>query len=301
MTCYHPIEGYHSTAGGFTASRNLAYTDRPLTVPCGQCIGCRIAKAQAWALRCSHEASLHKENSYITLTYNDENLPYNGSIDLTHFQLFIDRLRKTILPKKIRYYHCGEYGDKTQRPHYHALIFGHEWTDLKYYKDTKNGDKLYTSLQLNDTWGLGNCYIGAVTFKSAGYCARYIMKKQTGKNTQQHYQFIDDITGEIYDRAPEYSTMSRRPGIAAAWYAKYASDLYPHDYAITPDGKKIPAPDFYDKLYKEAHEASHRTIKGKRKIAARKHSDNNTPERLAVREKIQQLKTTNVYKRDQTE
>lgn len=295
MTCYHPIEGYHATSGGFTTSRASAYLDRPLQVPCGQCIGCRINKAQQWAIRCAHEATQHEENSYITLTYNDENLPYDGSVNIIHFQQFMYRLRKSLKPKKIRFYHCGEYGDKTERPHYHALIFGHEWADQKFYKNNKNGDKLYISETLNKTWGHGNCYIGLVTFQSAGYCARYIMKKQTGKHTQEHYQHVDEITGEIYDRCPEYSSMSRRPGIATSWYAKYATDIFPHDYVITPEGKKIPTPRFYEELYKKTNEDTHRTIKGNRKIKARKNSANSTTERLAVREivlnsKIHKLK-----------
>ncbi len=284
MTCYHPQHGYYAKGGGWTRSRKNGYIDRPLDVPCGGCIGCRLDKSKQWAIRCMHEASQHKQNSYITLTYNDQNLPYDGSVNLIHFQNFIKRLRKSLEPKTIRFYHCGEYGDKTNRPHYHALIFGHEWPDVKYYKDTKNGDKLYTSESLNSKWGFGNCYIGLVTYESAGYCARYIMKKQTGKAAETAYIHIDEITGEIYERAPEYSTMSRRPGIGASWYAKYSTDLFPHDYCVV-NGHKQSIPAFYATALKGLDEAAYNTIKGKRRRKANQ-DENNTPSRLAVRETV---------------
>ena len=117
MACYTPLKGYRSTEltkngkRKIVFNRNHGFADLPVTVPCGQCIGCRLERSRQWAIRCTHEASLWEKNCFITLTYNDENLPKDGSLDVTHFQKFMKRLRKKH-GAGIRFYHCGEYGDK---------------------------------------------------------------------------------------------------------------------------------------------------------------------------------------------
>ena len=151
-------------------------------VPCGQCIGCRLERSRQWAIRCVHEASLHTDNCFITLTYSPDCLPSDGSLNHDDFQKFFKRLRKHIAPKKIRYYMCGEYGEDLQqpsklgRPHFHACLFGLDFDDKQLYI-VRDDVKLYTSATLEKIWGKGFVTIGDVTFESAAYVARYIAKK----------------------------------------------------------------------------------------------------------------------------
>ena len=280
------MQGYRSRADGKTIVFNPTYgwVDRPLTIPCGQCVGCRLERSRQWAVRCVHEASLHEDNCFITLTYNNESLPEDGSLNKKHFQDFMKRLRKKYKNKKIRYYHCGEYGDKNFRPHYHAIIFGLEFDDQKLFT-VNNGEKLYTSEKLEKLWPFGFSTIGTVTFESAAYVARYVMKKVNGKNAKNHYERVDSNTGEIYSLVPEYNTMSRRPGIAAGWFDKYKDDVYPSDNIHLRE-KTFRPPKFYDKMYEHLMPNEMEKIKMQRMKNMQKHAKDNTAERLAVKEQV---------------
>ena len=280
------MQGYRSRADGKTIVFNPTHgwVDRPLTIPCGQCVGCRLERSRQWAVRCVHEASLHEDNCFITLTYNNESLPEDGSLNKKHFQDFMKRLRKKYKNKKIRYYHCGEYGDKNFRPHYHAIIFGLEFDDQKLFT-VNNGEKLYTSEKLEKLWPFGFSTIGTVTFESAAYVARYVMKKVNGKNAKNHYERVDSNTGEIYSLVPEYNTMSRRPGIASGWFDKYKDDVYPSDNIHLRD-KTFRPPKFYDKMYEHLMPNEMEKIKMQRMINMQKHAKDNTAERLAVKEQV---------------
>ena len=280
------MQGYRSRADGKTIVFNPTYgwVDRPLTIPCGQCVGCRLERSRQWAVRCVHEASLHEDNCFITLTYNNESLPEDGSLNKKHFQDFMKRLRKKYKNKKIRYYHCGEYGDKNFRPHYHAIIFGLEFDDQKLFT-VNNGEKLYTSEKLEKLWPFGFSTIGTVTFESAAYVARYVMKKVNGKNAKNHYERVDSNTGEIYSLVPEYNTMSRRPGIASGWFDKYKDDVYPSDNIHLRE-KTFRPPKFYDKMYEHLMPNEMEKIKMQRMKNMQKHAKDNTAERLAVKEQV---------------
>ncbi len=280
MPCYHPITGYRSKAVSKNGKRVIVfnahegYIDLPVTVPCGQCSGCRLERSRQWAIRCVHEAQLHSDNCFITLTYNNEHLPKDRSLDPRSFQLFIKKLRKSQEPKKIRYFHCGEYGDLNGRPHYHAILFGHDFEDKHLWMQNRD-NPIYRSPTLEKTWGMGYCSIGEVTFKSAAYVARYIMKKRTGPNAKDYY-------GDLH---PEYTTMSRRPGVGKNWLEKYSSDVYPGDFIIL-ENKKLRPPRYYDSQNELKNEQEHNKIKRQRKRNLKKHKHNNTPERLKVRETI---------------
>lgn len=302
MPCYHPMRGYRSktvNASGkrsITFDRNQGFVDMPQEIPCGQCIGCRLERSRQWAVRCMHEAKMHEKNCFITLTYNDQNLPPDKSIHVEHFQNFMKRLRKKYAHKKIRFFHCGEYGEKFARPHYHACIFGLDFSDKKHWR-TINENKLYTSQTLEELWPFGFSTIGEVTFESAAYVARYVTKKITGKNAIHHYNTINYETGEILsERRPEYVTMSRRPGIGKPWLEKYLSDVFPDDFVLMR-GKKLKPPKFYNAQYERAYPSDYEKLKIARKRAAEKHAANNTRDRLDAREyihhqKISKLKRT---------
>ncbi len=243
---------------------------------------------------------MHKENSFLTLTYNDEHLPAGGTLVREHFQLFMKRLREKIEPTKIRYYHCGEYGDDLGRPHYHALIFGYEFPDKEFFKKIK-ANIIYRSKMLDKIWGKGYCSIGAVTFQSAAYTARYIMKKHAGKTAQKHYQHIDPETGEVTKKIPEYTTMSLKPhGIGESWYKKFHSDVFPDDYVVI-EGKKYKTPRYYDKLLKATNEDQLEQIKFLREENAKKRAADNTPARLAVRKQVQLFKLRRLTRSENNE
>jgi len=186
-----------------------------------------------------NEASLRKENSFITLTYNDENVVWGGQAptlvpkDLTDFW---KRLRKEY--GNVRYFACGEYGERTSRPHYHAIVFGLDFSDKEFYSRSKGGDDYHISTRLNGVWGHGNVIIGDVSFESAAYVARYIVDKKTGPLARVYQeQGIE----------PPFVRMSRKPGIGRDWLKKYKTDVYNHDKFMVR-GVATKAPRYYDKL-----------------------------------------------------
>lgn len=219
MSCFYP---WSSCGNSLT---------RPLA--CGRCIGCRLEYTRQWGVRCMHEASLYDFNVFVTLTYDDPHLPVNGSLDYSHFQLFMRYLRRT--GRKVRFFMSGEYGDETLRPHYHALLFNCWFPDMKYWRMSDSGFKLYRSAELESLWTRGNSEIGMVSFESARYCAKYVTKRITGDGAAAHYG----------DRVPEFARMSLKPGIGAEWFKRHGwSDVLP-DGQVVVNGRKSAAPRFY--------------------------------------------------------
>lgn len=230
---------------------------------------------------------MHRASSFVTLTYNDEHLPSDGSLDVEHWQLFAKRLRKNV--GRFRFFHCGEYGE-LGRPHYHACIFGIDFVDdRKFHTNGKHGDPLFTSQTLDKVWGKGYAIIGDVTFQSAGYVARYCMKKRTGPDSAEHYERVNEETGEVYHLTPEYNTMSRRPGIGQSWLRRYQTDVYPSDEVIV-NGKKCRPPKYYDAQLERQEPEVLASIKRRREAKAAWRADDNTWERLRVREEIAHLR-----------
>lgn len=294
MPCYHPLSAYRyghfnpktgKWQPTFKRSEAHFFGDPEkdyINLPCGQCIGCRLERSRQWAIRCVNEAQLHENNCFITLTFSNEyiseQLGYPDeyglwSLDVVPFQKFMKRLRKKY-GDGIRFFHCGEYGELTNRPHYHAILFNHDFSD-KYFWKFNNGFRLYRSPSLEKLWPYGNSLIGDVTFESAAYVARYVMKKVNGEEAEEHYN----------GRKPEYITMSRRKGIGYDWLMKYGSDVYPHDYVVVRDGIKCRPPRFYDKIYDIIDPDLMDDIRRKRVENGKKYEDDNTTSRLMVREK----------------
>ena len=298
MACYHPLTAYlsgHQTNNKTGKSfRRVSFKetdehDRQVSLPCGQCIGCRLERSRQWAMRCMHEAQLHENNCFITLTYNDENYPENGSLIKSDFQKFLKKFRKSIAPARIRYYMAGEYGTNFGRPHFHACIFGYDFHDKKLHQRTSSGSLIYTSKELEKLWTHGYSSIGDVTFESAAYVARYIMQKQTGKVDENHYTYCDLQTGELVKLLPEYNNMSLKPGIGTEWYKKYKSDVYPHDY-VELRGKKLKPPKYYDKLYAKENPYEYDQILYTREKQAKLNPEEHSYERLLVKETVQNAK-----------
>lgn len=282
MPCYHPLKGYiASEVNPATGKRSIVFQKRealtplPVYVPCGQCIGCRLERSRQWAVRCVNEASLHEDNCFITLTFNDENLPSDGSLHVADFQKFMKRLRRMFPEKKIRFFHCGEYGHLFSRPHHHACLFNFRFPDLVFYSERQK-TRLYRSEILEKLWPYGFCTVGDVTFESAAYVARYIVKKMSGPRGE-----------EIYNgRHPEYTTMSRKPGIGAEWFDQFSDDCYPHDYMVIRNGIKCRPPQYYERRYDLKCPEKLLDIKRERADNAF-NNPNNTRDRLFVREELQ--------------
>ena len=228
---------------------------------------------------------MHDQNAFITLTYDQDHLPWDGSLNKKHFQDFLKRFRAKIYPKKIRYFHCGEYGQDGpgHHPHYHALIFGYDFDDKTLWKE-RDGIRIYTSEFLEALWPFGFSTTGSVTWESAAYCARYSIKKRRGKDKEEHYWIMldTDLSVEV---EPEYATMSLKPAIGKTWFSAYREDCFPSDY-ITNKGRKLRIPKYYDKLLAQHNEDDLAAIKENRKRQAEKHAANNTGARLRVRENV---------------
>jgi hypothetical protein len=142
--------------------------------------------------------------SFFTLTYSEENVPYDGCVSIDHHQRFLKRLRKRLGGRTVRFFGVGEYGDLTWRPHYHYALFNVGPEDAPV---------------VDDAWRLGFVYPGRLTPHSAAYVASYVNKKMTGKND-------DRLLRPGGDRlAPEFARMSLRPGLGAGISDEVASEL----------------------------------------------------------------------------
>lgn len=288
MPCYHPLHGYWDGRGGRWARSPSVQGDVPLSVPCGQCIGCKLERSRQHGVRCLHESQMHEFNSFVTLTYDNDHLPKNGSLDYRDFQLFNKRCRFHLGP--YRFFMCGEYGDRTFRPHYHACLFGLDFPDRKYWRMSDSGFKLYRSSILESLWGNGACEIGDVSFDSAAYVARYCMKKITGDRAKSHYERLDFVTGEIISLVPEFMHCSNggnsksvwKGGIGRQWFDKFKDEVFPLDRVVV-NGAEAKPPRYYDKMLSEEDFA---WIKKCRLEKAYLRLDDCTPARLAVREKV---------------
>ena len=265
MACYHPLVGVRSLTPNpdtgkfpvrifkteYKPELKQEYGDNYILIPCGRCIGCRLKYSREWADRCMLEASYYKHNWFLTLTYDDNHLPecHNGSpvhpLVKRDLQLFIKRLRKEFPNDHIRYFACGEYGSKSMRPHYHVLLFNCPLQDLTIHKrDFNNGFIYYISDTISRCWypesdnelpresrsSLGFHLLTELTWDTCAYTARYVMKKQKGKNSSVY---------EEYNYPPEFTLMSRKPGIGRQFYEDH-NDIVIKDYYIpTRNGAKL--------------------------------------------------------------
>ncbi len=269
MSCFHPQTAVVLGTNKQTGKKILKFLGQSmpgsyigkeiLQVPCGQCIGCRIDRSREWANRCMLELQYHDSAYFVTLTYDDFHVPKSYYPDpetgeahtsLTlckrDFQLWMKRLRKKFSDDKIRFFACGEYGGETKRPHYHAIVFGLHLSDLVKYKTVREGDSYYTyynSDSIQDTWPNGFVVVGEVTWESCAYVARYVTKKLTGLQSEFY---------EKFNLVPEFSDMSRRPGIARQYYDDHGKEIYDNAYInlSTPKGgRKFKPPHYFDRLF----------------------------------------------------
>lgn len=246
MRCTYP-----RTVGYQSDGRTLAWSPKQyckeyatFQVACGQCIDCKLDHSQMWAVRALHEAQMHADSCFITLTYSDERLESPWLI-YKHYQDFMKRLRDKS-PNQLSFMVCGEYGEKTKRPHWHALIFGYQFPDLQYLRKNENDDRIFTSRKLDELWGFNDpenkpCEVGAVTFQSAGYVARYGAKALVhGRPGEHPYKPIFRV--------------SNKRAIGKSWLEKYwYSDVFANGRLNRGDGVSIPIPRYYLKWLEKEH------------------------------------------------
>lgn len=316
MTCYSPM-----TIRNKNHDIRKEGSQGNITVPCRLCIGCRIDYARIWGIRICHEQQITQqmglESSFITLTYDNENLPKDMSLNKGQYSdmtLFLKRLRED---GKFRYFQCGEYGKSCKecgkskdncscteykewlgRPHHHMALFGLSFNDKKAYGKSKKGNMQYTSKRLNEKWKKGMCYIGELNFDSAVYAAKYMCKKVIGKGEQFEKRYGVKDKDEYYNgRLPEYVTMSRRPGIGKYWFEKYYKEIYNNDYIVF-NGVKMSPFRYYDELLKEKKGESYEKIKDLRSKRIKKRADYldiKTYQRIGKCKELKQKNTVRLY------
>ncbi len=274
MPCYHPLRMYRTNNRGpsgkylYTFDARRGFVDQYVDVPCGKCIGCRLERSRQWAVRGIHELKYHDNACFITLTYNDENLPENGTLVPEHLTLFWKRLRKEIAPIKIKYIACGEYGDNLGRPHYHAIIYGYDFPDREPLRLTQSGFQSYESAQLSRLWPYGFSNIGGVTFESIAYVARYCLKKVNGDGALEHYgSFVDDSGAVCFTKYPEFARYSR--GIGENWCKDFADDILRSGNRVLVNDHLVGIPRYYKKKIDELSDLDQRRLH-KNSLRARK-------------------------------
>lgn len=215
---------------------------------CGSCVACLLERSRNWAVRCTHELQVSSCACFVTLTYDEEHLPYGGSLVKEHFRRFIRDVRKAF-GSGIRFFGCGEYGSRWQRPHYHAILFGVDFVSDRYVSGRRSGEYVYRSPCLEALWPMGRCEIGTATFESAAYVARYVAKK-LGERA-------------LEGREPEFLLMSLRPGLGERWFREFGASAVARDSVVLGDCE-MPLPRYYDKLLERWSPVMFRELKDAR-------------------------------------
>lgn len=300
MTCFHPRYGYRDTRGKIRFERLGSQAWRsPIVTGCGQCIGCTNEHKRQLGIRCFHELQTTPETKacFLTLTQDDDHLidedDPNPNVRKDVWQKFAKKLRHR---GKFRFLSCGEYGDEKERPHYHAIIFGHDFReDRILFKRNERGDPIYTSKELDEIWTRGHATVAAAELDSMNYVAGYVQKKVRGKGAHAHYERLNKITGELYQQTPEFGLMSRGDnsgdpntgyGLGHAWIEKYYAEVYPWDQVVI-NGQPQPVPKYYDRWYEEHYPLKWEFVKYNRKLKhLARNPYENCPEKLKKKKKI---------------
>lgn len=241
MQCINPLKAGFDRTGDLTySSKRISNELVSFAFPCRKCLACRLNIAREKAVRAVHEASLHKNNIFLTLTYDDQHVG-DGRLNYLDFQLFMKKLREHVtrnitdpdLKKEfaISYMVTGEYGDKKKRPHWHAIIFNYSPDDKKPKYTSHSGEQVFTSQFLTELWSKGQIDFGSVTLESAGYVARYAAKKLAHGKDQDH------------DYHPIHKTSSKH-AVGKKWIEKYWKQTFDNGFIILK-GKKASIPRYY--------------------------------------------------------
>jgi len=300
MGCDFPLKAYRTEEILPSGKRALTFnpmkavnSTSPMEIPCNNCMGCKLERSRQWAVRMLHESKSWEQNCFLTLTYDNQHVPTNYGLDLRHWQLFMKRLRKS-LPQPIRFYACGEYGDLHGRPHYHAIIFNHQFSDLQPYKNINNKPH-FTSQSLTNLWQLGMATTADFSYQSAAYVARYVTKKINNSDVYgaNRYYRLSPIDGQYHQVKPEFAVMSRRPGIGHHYVEDFKSDFYPSGFLVVNGVKQAPPRYYVSKLPEEEQTQLKRAARRKSLI----YKPHTTTERRWARALVRDARIKNL-KRD---
>ena len=261
MSCYHPLCAIPT--GKLTENGKKQYTiigrlqeddlkaKEAILIPCGKCIGCRLDYSRSWADRMMLELETTKKGVFVTLTYDNEHLPWINdnitgevvpTLNKRDCQLFMKSLRKEFNDFRVRFYMAGEYGCSTKRSHYHCILFGISLSDIgdcSIFGKNELGQPYYISRRIANIWKRGNVLLSDVSWKTCAYVARYVTKKVNGVFEYETY----GTSG----RQKEFALMSRKPGIGKMYLEQHPDCLdYDSINISTPEGGlKISIPKYY--------------------------------------------------------
>lgn len=247
MPCFHPLKAWRTDSGEVLLSKEPPGAKTELRVACGNCIGCRTSRAQEWALRCSLESDEHKYMCWTTITYEEKFKP--PTLRKKHLAAWLKRMRSKLNyteKRKLRFFACGEYGEYTQRPHYHAILWGLP----------------ETSTLPQEAWDYGFLRTHTLTPAGIAYVAGYVSKKLGAYYPRPRYKLVPEgtpdadervnpLTGEVFwtvtTYQPPFLQMSRRPGLGHAARKHIQSWK---DYAVL-EGRKIKVPSYLHDAWKD--------------------------------------------------
>lgn len=233
-----------------------------------------------------HETQMHSHAWFVTLTYSNEEIPEHGSLHPPHLSAFFKALRRDRPKGTVSYYACGEYGETTQRPHYHAVLYGVDFLDRTQLRSDRSGP-VWRSKALESYWPHGLSEFSTVTPGSAAYVAGYVRKKVAQKVDPNHYTRVDPDSGELHELEKEFSRMSLKPAIGKRWIEKYWSEVYPADQVVV-DGKTFRPPRYYDKWMDQHHPQIMFDVRLQRDAQG----VSLEPEKLTAKEKIHQARVS---------
>lgn len=213
-----------------------------LKLPCGKCPECCRDYYTAWATRGSRELACWDSSLFVTLTYDDDHLPPDGSLNKKDVQDFIKRLKKKFKSSKenpIRQIYCGEYGEKTKRPHYHCILFNVDFPDKRKHYISPGSHQVFTSRILSELWGNGIAEFGFAEPGSVAYLFKYILKKKSRKEKLRPLSIERD--GITYDVEHEFIEASRNPGIGG--FLRGSKSL--NKGFLSVNGRKTKLPKYY--------------------------------------------------------
>lgn len=234
---------------------------REASRPCGGCVACRVSRRLDLSLRLSHESQMHDASWFVTLTYDDDHVPYGNTLVREHPSKFVRSVRKRTR-QRWRYFLAGEYGSDFSRPHYHVILFGHELPDKRFLY-SREGNHFFQSDVLSEAWGRGIVEVSTVSPSTMMYVTKYHVDKVNGDRAEAHYSWFVESSGELVEREPEFALMSNRPGIGATWFDRYWSDCYPKGF-VTSAGIRYRPPRYYDRLLEARDPALFEEVKASR-------------------------------------
>lgn len=270
MACHYPNQAWRSESLNSKGKRVPVFKEEhgvgdPFLLPCGKCMGCRQEYMRSWGIRCYHEAKMWPQNCFVTLTYDPKYIPPHGVLHYPDFKGFLDRLRKRkqYLDTGVRYFGCGEYGGKHQRPHFHAILFGVDFIDREHMFN-KNGNPVYTSEILRKCWGQGNVSVQDACFETARYVAGYAAKKWGSHETNFVHSACDIETREEFIYPPENTKKSWN--IGKSWLEKYWRDVFPGNgrAELIINGRPQKPPKAYVDWLRDTHPLEFEKLKEKR-------------------------------------